>query len=313
MRQVRLDLGPRLDELFKSGRDLGAGSRIGQVRAIAEADAKGSLVTAGRAVVVGKGKAPGGHAVPAGHGKPAGLGLGEVKMDLGALGYVAGFEGFLAEGERGGEGDVGETVAGCVSCRDSTRKGLDLQWDRRDEISSLDLKSVLGRQENRLVSLDDPRDFGIEQQVASIIGQNRPRKRRHATFPQLVPTSKLKHARHAVIPQRVPPQHLGEPAPAPGNRTKRANQGIKQVLFVLRKVQLVQTVLGREVVVPRPEGWLAMGFVGERHEVPAGEAVDGEEGIGDALDRGVENIAVEFSAGRSSGRPIVLFGVGGAG
>ena len=97
------------------------------------------------------------------------------------------------------------------------------------------------------------------------LAQDRSRKGRHATFPDLVHTGLLVHGGHAVARQSIPAKDLCEAEIFRPTQATQTHVRFEKGSFALRRIDHVQPLSHCQVVVLGPQSGLALRVVGIRH------------------------------------------------
>jgi hypothetical protein len=164
-----------------------------------------------------------------------------------------------------------------------------LQRNRRYHGPGGDLVTALGSDIDLAVSLRDSNDLRAHEAIRAHVAQKCSGKGCHAAFAELVHTCLLVHGGHAMSRQSIPANHLGETDVVRLTQTTKTHVSFEETPLPSRRIDHIQSLSHRQVVVLGPQSRLALRIVGIRHQSPARLAIDREELLRESVD-GVERL-----------------------
>jgi hypothetical protein len=164
-----------------------------------------------------------------------------------------------------------------------------LQRNRRYHSPGGDLVTALGSDMDLAVSLRDCDDLRAHEAIRAHVAQECSGKRCHAAFPELVHTCLLVHGSHTMSRQSIPAKHLGETDVVRLTQTTKTHVSFEEGSVPFWRIDHLQSLSHRQVIVLGPQPGLALRVVGIRHQSPARLAIDREELLGESVD-GVERL-----------------------
>lgn len=133
----------------------------------------------------------------------------------------------------------------------------------------------------RLRHLDHLR---AHQAIRVHVTQERLGERCHTTLSEFIDTCLLIHGSHTMPCQSIPPEHLGEADVFRLAQTTQAHVRFEQRSLSVRRIDHVQPLSHRQVVVLGPQPGLALRVMRIRHESLACLTVDREELLRESID-----------------------------